>query len=74
MTIDGTAPQAKMNQQRSRRFRASKESQDKAELIEKIKHEIRNNGGLLPEDKIHKKKMNVLIRIVSDQVHHSWPN
>lgn len=51
MAIDGVAPRAKMNQQRSRRFRASKEAVDKSEQMERIMSEIRNNGGLLPEDK-----------------------
>lgn len=44
MAVDGVAPRAKMNQQRSRRFRAAKESSDKKIEIQRIKEELKEKG------------------------------
>ncbi|XP_002741181.1 5'-3' exoribonuclease 2 [Saccoglossus kowalevskii] len=51
MAIDGVAPRAKMNQQRSRRFRGPKEVREKQVEIDKVKEEILSRGGTLPPPK-----------------------
>ncbi|CAG9789533.1 unnamed protein product [Diatraea saccharalis] len=51
MAIDGVAPRAKMNQQRSRRFRASKETQEKIDEIARIRSELLTKGAYLPPER-----------------------
>jgi len=52
MAIDGVAPRAKMNQQRSRRFRAAKESRDKREDIKRIRTELIERGTVVDSIKL----------------------
>ena len=78
MAVDGVAPRAKMNQQRSRRFRTSKEARE-------VREKAESKGEKLPEEKAFDSNCITpgelkcsshdlfdINHVVSSQAHPSW--
>lgn len=49
IAIDGVAPRAKMNQQRSRRFRSVQEAEESNRIESDFRQELKNVGEFIPE-------------------------
>mmetsp|Transcript_11779 Transcript_11779/g.21019 ORF Transcript_11779/g.21019 Transcript_11779/m.21019 type:complete len:620 (-) Transcript_11779:115-1974(-) len=60
LAIDGTAPRAKMNQQRARRFKSAQEARERAETMKEVRAELEAMGHALPPEKAGEWDSNVI--------------
>ena len=63
MALDGVAPRAKQNQQRSRRFKAAREAKEAEEDKEKLRNDFLKMGKVPPP----RKRLAGIIRITREQ-------